>query len=51
VAGDAYIGVAVPGSAEAGAVVEDSAVVVEDSAGSAVGEGLAVAVPEDDSDA
>jgi hypothetical protein len=37
--------------AEAGAVVEDSAAVAEDSAGLAVGEGLAVAVPEDDSDA
>jgi len=43
--------VAVLGSAEAGAAVEDSAAVVEDSVGSVVGEGLAVAVPEDDSDA
>jgi len=36
---------------EAGAVVEGSAAVVADSAGSVAGEGLAVAVPEDDSDA
>lgn len=50
-AGEGYIGVAVPGSVEVGEVVAGSAEVVEDLVGSVVVVDLAVAVPEDDSDA
>lgn len=42
---------AVPGSVEVGVVVAGSAEVVEDLVGSVVVVDLAVAVPEDDSDA